>query len=143
VKPPKSASDGPITKALLDAVAMRRQLLDNGHDPAEVDRTVGQGLKALLGNPRGEPWKFYCRDCRDTGWVNVVPSPDEQARLEKMYGDTTQQVGYVRKCGPECRWLQLEREKRRKQQGQDFAPDDDLVAAGQIKPKRRFSQVGR
>lgn len=143
VKPSKPAEDGPITKALMEAVAMRRQMLDAGHPPAYVDQEIGKGLKALLGNTRSEPWKFYCTRCRDTGWINVEPSDAEYARLTAMYGEAPEHAGYVVKCDADCQWLRLEREKRRKQLGQDFTGgDDDLVAAGQVKPKRGFKKFG-
>ena len=143
MKPTQPPVDGPITKALMEAVAMRRQMLDAGHLPEYVDHEVGKGLKALLGNNRPEPWKFYCEHCRDTGWVNVTPSAEELARLATMYGDPDQHAGYVVKCEPVCRWTQMEREKRRKASGQEFDPDDDLAGAGQTKPTRGFKRFGR
>ena len=143
MKKPPPPTDGPITKALAEAVAMRRQMLDAGHMPEYVNREIGKGLKALLGNKRSEPWKFYCEHCRDTGWINVQPSSEELDRLTAMYGDPYQHAGYVVKCQP-CKWTEMEREKRRKQAGQDtFGGDDDLAMAGQTKPKRGFSRMGK
>ena len=132
---------GPITKALEDAVEMRRQILDVGHSNQEVDQLVGQGLKALLGNKRSEPWRFYCEHCRDTGWINVQPSERELVRLTALYGDNPQYQGYVVKCDP-CKWTQMEREKRRKRSSE--FDDDDLGEAGQVKPKRGgFTRFGK
>lgn len=143
MKPVKAAEDGPITRALIDAVTMRRQMLDAGHLPEYVDREIGKGLKAVLGNKRADPWRFFCERCRDTGWSPVRPSPETEAKIEAMYGDKDAQQGYSVKCDP-CPYLQREREKRRKQQGQDdFGGDDDFAAAGQIKPKRSFKKFGQ
>jgi hypothetical protein len=142
VKPKPPQVDGPITKALVEAVAMRRQMLDAGHPEAEVDYLVGQGLKTLLGNKRELPWRFLCERCHDTGWSPVRPSSDTEAKLQAMYGTTENSHGYYVKCDP-CPWNNREREKRRKLSGQDFDPDDDFVAAGQIKPKRGFSKFGK
>lgn len=142
MKPKPAPKEGPITKALIEAVALRRQLLDDGTPAYEADRIVGQGLKAVLGNSRPETWRFYCPTCKDTGWVNVDPSEQEQARLVRMYGENPQHAGYAVKCDP-CKWTQMEREKRRKQSGQDFDPDDDLAAAGQTKQSRGFKRFGK
>ena len=143
MKPTQPLQDGPITKALLEAVQMRRQMLDAGHPPEEVDYHVGIGLKAILGNKRSEPWKFYCEHCRDTGWVNVHPSAAELVRLTTMYGDPNQHAGYVVKCQP-CKWTEMEREKRRKASGQDFDPDDDLAGVGITKkPSRGFKRFSQ
>jgi hypothetical protein len=142
MKKPEPVKDGPITKALLEAVALRKQLIADGMPPEAADKIVGQGLKAVLSNPRPEGWKFYCEHCRDTGWINVRPSIEEEARLTALYGSPDKAQGYVSKCEP-CKWIQMEREKRRKQMGQDFAGgDDDLVQAGQTK-KRGFSKFGK
>lgn len=143
MKPVKPPEDGPITKALLDAVTMRRQMLDQGHLPEYVDHELGKGLKALLGNKRPEPWRFLCDRCHDTGWSPVRPSQETEAKLVTMYGDMDSHQGYSVKCEP-CRYMDKEREKRRKQQGHDFAGgDDDLVAAGQVKPKRGLTRFGK
>lgn len=143
MKPVKTAEDGPITKALLEAVTMRRQMLDAGHLPEYVDHEIGKGLKALLGNTRAEPWRFYCERCHDTGWSPVRPSAAEETRLVTMYGTAEEGHGYSVKCDP-CPHMQREREKQRKQQGQEFGGgDDELVAAGQVKPKRGFSKFGK
>ena len=141
MKPTQPPKDGPITTALLEAVKMRRQMLDAGHPPEQVDHLVGQGLKATLGNRRPEAWRFYCEHCRDTGWVNVQPGPEETQRLIAMYGSADQCAGYVVKCEP-CKWTQREREKRRKVRGEEFG-GYDLAAAGQTKSKRTFSKFGR
>jgi hypothetical protein len=133
---------GPITQALHEAVAMRRQLLDSGMAEQEVDRIVGRGLKAILGNTRPQPWRFYCEQCRDTGWVNVEPSEDERARLVRIYGDDQQHQGYVVKCEP-CKWTQMEREKRRKQLGQEGSDENDDFAAAGVKQKRGFQKLTR
>ena len=142
MKPTQPKPDGPITKALLDAVQMRGQMLDAGHPAAEVDRLVGVGLKALLGYQRSEPWRFYCEHCRDTGWIDVMPSLAEEALLIRLYGNTTDHQGYASACEP-CKWRQMEREKRRKRAGQDEYSDDGLSEAGQVKPKRGFSRFGK
>jgi hypothetical protein len=141
LKKPPSTADGPIAKALLDAVAMRRQMLDAGHLPEYVDREIGKGLKALLGNKRPEPWRFYCDRCHDTGWSPVRPSAETEAKLIAMYGTAEEGHGYSVKCDP-CPWMQREREKRRLA-GQDVGGEDDFVTAGQTKPKRGFSKFGR
>jgi len=135
-------ADGPITKALLDAVTMRRQMLDNGHPAKDVDYHVGQGLKALLGNKRSEPWRFLCERCRDTGWSAVKPSTDEEVKLMGMYGCTDDNAGYSVKCEP-CRYMDREREKRRKIAGDSgYGGEEDFASAGQMKPKRGFSKFG-
>lgn len=141
MKPTQPPSDGPITKALLEAVTMRRQMLDAGHPPEEVDTAIGVGLKALLGNKRAEPWKFYCEHCHDSGWINVLPSLEREAKLAALYGHKDCHQGYVMACEP-CKWRAMEREKRRKQQGLDGG-EDDFAMAGQIKkPTRNFSKFG-
>lgn len=142
MKPTQPPADGPITKALMDAVAMRRQMLDAGHLPEYVDREIGKGLKAILGNTRSEPWRFYCERCHDTGWSPVRPSAAEEARLVTMYGTTDANHGYSVKCDP-CPHMQREREKRRKQRGEEFDPADDLAAAGMTKPTRGFKRFGK
>ena len=142
VKPSKPTPDGPITTALIEAVKMRREMLDAGHLPEYVDHEVGKGLKALLANPRPEPWRFLCDRCHDTGWSSVRPSAETEAKLLQMYGSTENSHGYYVKCEP-CPWNQREREKRRKQAGQDFDPEDDFVTAGQVKPKRKMSRFGQ
>ena len=142
MKPTQPPVEGPITKALIEAVKMRREMLDAGHLPEYVDHEVGKGLKALLGNTRPEPWRFYCDRCHDTGWSPVRPSAAEEARLVTMYGTAEESHGYSVKCEP-CPWNQQEREKRRKQSGQDFDPEDDFVTAGQVKPKRKMSRFGQ
>lgn len=121
---------------------MRRQMLDAGHPAADVDYLVGQGLKAALGNKRSEPWRFLCDRCHDTGWSPVRPSREEEARLVTMYGTAEEGHGYSVKCDP-CRYNAQEREKRRQKSG-DFSGhgEDDLAAAGQMKPKRGFSKFG-
>lgn len=143
MKKPEPPKDGPITRALIEAVQIRRQFIDAGMSEEEADYRVGQGLKAVLGNQRPAPWRFYCERCRDTGWVNVEPSAEELERITKLYGDPNQTQGYVVKCEPLCKWTLLEREKRRKQSGQDFDPEDDLAGAGQTKPTRGFKRFGR
>lgn len=125
--------EGPITKALKEGLKLRAQLIADGTPEREADRIVGQGLKAVLQNPRPEPWHFLCERCRDTGFVNVEPSEDERRRLTRLYGPNPQTQGYVEKCEP-CRWTQTEREKRRTRDEQE---DDSLVAAGQTKRTRR------
>jgi len=132
--------DGPITKALDEAVVMRRQMLDAGSPADQVDYAIGQGLKALLGNKREEPWHFICPRCRDTGWSEVRPSAEEEARLMRLYGSTTEHQGYVVKCDP-CRWNQKEREKRRLSSGNEHG-DDDVSSAGHIKPRRGWKKFG-
>lgn len=129
---------GPITKALEEAVELRRQLLDSGMPEAEVNQRIGQSLKAVLGHKRSEPWRFYCEHCRDTGWVNVEPSEQEQARLVRLYGDAQKHAGYVTKCQP-CKWTELEREKRRRKA--ELSDEDDLAAAGQTKKSRGFRRL--
>ena len=144
MKKPQPAGDGPITKALLDAVTMRREMLDKGHSAAEVDYHVGQGLKALLGNKREQPWRFLCDLCHDTGWVEVPPSTEERARLEALYGSVDQTQPIYNPCGQYCKWNAREREKRRKLRGDDFSgSDDELVMAGQTKKGKGFSKFGR
>jgi hypothetical protein len=139
-KPP--TVEGPITKALLDAVTMRRQMLDAGHPATDVDTAVGLGLKALLGNTRPEPWRFLCDRCHDTGWSPVRPSAESEDRLQAMYGSIDEHQGFSVKCDP-CRWQTSEREKRRKALGQD-GPEDDFVNAGQTqKSTRTFTKFGR
>lgn len=136
-QPPK---EGPITKALREAVELRRGLMADGTPEHEADHIVGQGLKAVLANPRPEPWHFYCQRCRDTGWINVDPSPQEHARIVAMYGDASHAAGYLSACDP-CVWRQREREKRRQQLGIDGGGgDDDFVMAG--KTKRGFRRAG-
>lgn len=143
MKKPEPPKQGPITKALFDAIDLRKSFIDGGMSEHEANRRVGQGLKAILGNPRPEGWKFYCANCHDTGWVNVEPGTAERERLMALYGSETQHQGYVMKCEP-CKWTEMEREKRRKQLGQDFSGgDDDLALAGQTKSKRGFSKFGR
>lgn len=134
-------TEGPITKALTEAVAMRRQMLDNGHPADEVDKAIGVGLKALLANKRSEPWKFYCEHCHDSGWINVLPSLELEAKLTTMYGDKDQHQGYVMACEP-CKWRQLERERRRAKQGLDGAEDDFASAGITKKPARTFAKFG-
>lgn len=143
-KPTPPRTDGEIYKALMDAFEGhgRRQLIEGGTPEHEADRIIGQGLKAVMGNPRPEPWKFYCERCRDTGWSEVRPSPETEQKLIAMYGSVEQAQPYYVKCEP-CKWTQLEREKRRKQAGQEFGEEDEFVTAGQVKPKRKFSQFGR
>lgn len=128
---------GEITKALEDAVALRKALIADGTPEHEADRIAGQGLKAVLANPRHERWRFYCEDCRDTGW-RTVESADP--RVGEFYGAGGTAHGHVGKCDP-CRWMKLEREKRRQKSGNEFG-DDDVVGAGQIKPSRKFSKFG-
>ena len=126
---PKS-KPGPITRALTEAIALRKQLLADGVPEAEADQIVGKGLKAVLGNPRANAWHFYCDRCHDTGWVEVEP---DAFRMERLYGPKGSAQPTYRKCEP-CRYLEREREKRRDR-------DDDLgdfVKAGQMKPKSRF-----
>lgn len=142
MKPSKPTSDGPITRALLEAVALRRQLIDAGMPVDEADHRVGQGLKALLANPRPEGWKFYCDLCRDTGWITVTPSPDELARVAAAYGDLEHAQSYSRPCGQYCKWTIREREKRRQKAGEEFG-DDDLATAGQTKKAKGFTKFGR
>ena len=140
MKPSKPPAVGPITTALLDAVTMRRQMLDNGHAASEVDHHIGVGLKALLG--RGLP-RFLCSRCRDTGWVTSPPSATEMRRIIALYGDDAQTQDYVVKCDP-CAWNANERVKRRVR-GQDTGDGgaDDVVAAGQTTSTRGFRKVGR
>lgn len=143
MKPKPPTVDGPITKALLEAVAMRRQMLDAGHLPEYVDHEVGKGLKALLGNKREEPWRFLCPRCHDTGWSPVRPSVEEEKRLMTMYGSTDNSHGYSVKCEP-CPWNQREREKRRQKAGHDGPEDDDFTAAALVKkPSGGFKKFGR
>jgi hypothetical protein len=130
---------GEISKALEEGVALRRQLIADGTPRHEADYIVGQGLKAVLGAQRSEPWRFYCEHCRDTGWITITPPTDEQARLRKLYGDAESHAGYVVKCEP-CKWLPLEREKRRQKFGD--GDEEDFVTAGKTKPKRHFSKFG-
>lgn len=131
-------SEGPITKALMAAVDLRRKMLDDGMSAAEVDRIVGQGLQSVLGSQR--EWRFYCEHCRDTGWINVRPSPEEEARLLRLYGSVDQAQGYVVKCEP-CKWNQMQREQRRRLHGQDIE-ENDYAAAGQT-TKRGFKKLTR
>jgi hypothetical protein len=140
MKRPPPAVDGPITKALTEAVTMRRQMLDQGHLPEYVDHEIGKGLKALLGNKRSDPWRFLCDRCHDTGWSPVRPSAETEAKLTEMYGTAEEGHGYSVKCDP-CPHMQRERDKRR-QAGQDVGGDDDFAMAGQTKPKRGFSRMG-
>lgn len=125
--------EGPITKALREGLKLRQRLLADGTTEVEADRIVGQGLKAVLENPRKETWRFLCVACRDTGMVEAQPSEDEMARLIKLYGPNPQYQSYVIPCEP-CRWRQREREKRRKLLGDE---EEGLVAAGQTKRGRR------
>ena len=123
---------GPITKALTEAIALRKQLLAGGMPEAEADAIVGKGLKAVLGHPRANSWRFYCDRCRDTGWVSVTPDIE---RMERLYGPKGGYQDTLRKCEP-CRYLERERSLRRKREGGD---DDDFVAAGHDRRKPRFS----
>lgn len=142
MKPKPPAKDGPITKALLEAVELRTSLIASGMSEQEADSRVGQGLKALLANPRPEGWKFYCDLCRDTGWIEVPPSAEERDRLIAMYGSVEQAQPIYHPCGQYCKWTIREREKRRQKAGEDFG-EDDLAAAGQTKtPRRKFSRFG-
>lgn len=139
-KPPQQ--EGPITKALHEAVALRKALIADGTPEHEANQIVGQGLKALLANPREAPWKFYCDLCRDTGWISVVLTADEIARHTTMYGAADQVQDTVAPCGQYCRWTQMEREKRRKKAGEEGG-DDDFASAGMTKkPTRKFAKFG-
>src|SRR3990167_3375911 len=109
---------GEITHALEDALELRKKLIADGTPVAEADYIVGQGLKAVLGNTREAPWRFYCEHCRDSGWITMTPSDAELERLTRLYGDPKQTQSYVVKCEP-CKWLQLEREKRRQKAGHE------------------------
>lgn len=129
---------GEITKALEDAIALRKALIADGTPEHEADYIAGQGLKAVLGNTRHERWRFYCDDCRDTGW-RLVETHDP--RVGEFYGSGGSAHGTYVKCDP-CRWMQKEREKRAKQSGNEFG-DEDFVNAGQTKkPARKFSRFG-
>ena len=128
MKKPAPRQDGPITKALMEAVTLRRELLDSGTPKLEADRIVGEGLRALLANPRPEAWRFYCPHCQDTGWITVEPSAEELVRLTRLYGENPQYQGYVVACEP-CKWRTMEREKRRRQRGEEH-DENDFVAAG-------------
>jgi hypothetical protein len=130
---------GTITKALEEAIDLRQQLLAGGMGVREVDQRIGQSLKAVLGASRAFPWRFYCERCRDTGAVVVEPSADELTRLVRLYGDEPPHAGYVVKCEP-CKWIQVEREKRRKKAGEEYDADA-LEGAGQT--KRGFHKLTR
>lgn len=131
---------GEITKALEDAITLRKALIADGTPEAEADYIAGQGLKAVMGNTRHERWRFYCDECRDTGWRTVETT---DPRVEQFYGSGGSAHGHVVKCEP-CRWNQMEREKRKRLQGFDGADDDDLAAAAQVKkPARKFSRFGQ
>ena len=130
---------GEITHALEDALDLRKKLIADGTPVAEANHIVGQGLKAVLGNTREAPWRFYCEHCRDTGWVNVLPSAEEVERLTRMYGWADKTMWYVVKCEP-CKWMQMEREKRRQKAGHES--EDDFAAAGQVKKRRTFTKFG-
>ncbi len=130
-------SDGPITRALKEGVKLRRQLLDGGMAEAEADRIVGQGLKAVLGNPNAERMTFLCHKCQDSGWLNVEPTEWEMKRLVRLYGPNPQYQPYMQKCDP-CRWIDQEREKRRRLLNHD--DDGGVSGAGRTsrKPKEFF-----
>ena len=130
---------GEISAALEDAVKLRRQLIDDGTPATEADHIVGQGLKAVLGAQRADPWRFYCEHCRDTGWINVTPSAEAQARLRKLYGASDQHAGYLVKCEP-CKWNDMQRAERRKKSGDAFG-EDDLLAAGQMNKSKGFKRL--
>lgn len=119
---------GPITKALEEAVALRKRLIADGTPVDQADQIVGQGLKSVLGNSRHEKWRFYCDRCHDTGWVEVEP---EWGRLTLLYGPNPQAHSFVRKCEP-CRYLEREREKRRSREGDD----EDFTAPKPRGPRR-------
>ena len=124
---------GKIQLAIKEALALRDGLLRDGNTVAETDRIVGQGLKAVLENPRPEPWRFVCRDCHDTGWIDILPTSHELDRVQRIYGPTEGGQPYVSKCDP-CPHLAIERRSRRRRFDE---PDDEFAAAGRVKPTRR------
>lgn len=125
--------DGPITKAIRAAVALRQQLLADGMSESEADRICGQGLKGALGNSRAIPWRFYCEKCRDSGWMHIEPSPREMERLLRLYGDKPDYQEYIQKCEP-CAWIQKQRNERRASGGGD---EDDFESAARTRQKSR------
>lgn len=124
-------TDGPITTALKAGIELRAKLIADGTPEHEADHIVGQGLKAVMGNPRNQAWRFYCERCRDTGMMEVVPDLE---RMTKLYGPNPQMQPTYRPCEP-CLWRTREREKRRKAAGE---PDQDFAAAGHMKPRKKF-----
>jgi hypothetical protein len=126
-------ADGPITTAIRDAMKLRLKLLADGTPEHEADRICGQGLKAVLGNSRAEPWRFLCERCKDSGWIDVDPSRAELVRLIELYGPDPKYQGYVMACEP-CRWRTREREKRRERFDED---DESFAAAGRTQRRKR------
>ena len=123
--------DGPITKAIREAIKLWHELIAGGTSVKETDRIVGLGLKGALGNPRPIPWRFYCEKCHDTGWVGIQPSPLTMERLVRLYGDNPQYQDYVEKCEP-CAWTQKQRNERRFIEG-----DDGFESAGRTRKGSR------
>ena len=130
---PLTPKEGPITKALHEAVAMRKQLIADGMPAAQADTTVGHGLKALLGNKRAEPWRFYCEACHDSGWVEVAPDLERMRRLYGTVGEPWQPT--YRACEP-CAWRTRQRKQRQ------TVDEDDFTTSRTAKPSRGFSKVG-
>lgn len=97
----------------------------------EANRIVGAGLKAVMGNNRHLPWRFYCNNCRDTGWVEVTPR--DMQRLERIYGKDAKHQTAVEPCEP-CLFRQKQREERRRLAGNEG--DDDFESAGRT--RKRF-----
>lgn len=125
---------GKLQLAIQEALRLRAGLLRDGNSERETDHIVGQGLKAVMGHPREEPWRFLCKTCRDTGWVEIPPSVEQEARLQRLYGAdrAVVQPGYV-KCDF-CPFLEKERKERMQRQNE---PEDEFTRAGNVKRGRR------
>ena len=129
--------DGPITKALHEAVRRRAELLKQGLDEFDVDREIGEKLKSVLGNPRQAPWRFLCERCRDTGWVLVDPSDEEMERLVRLYGPNPKYQDYAVRCDDStCRYIMREREMRRTREQRELG-ESGVASAGRLPQKKQ------
>lgn len=112
--------DGKIHRAVAAAIKMRETLIADGMAEPEVDRVVGEGLKAawtdsLGGSLPNEPWYYVCEKCKDNGVIVVQPSYMELKRLTRMYGENPQDQDYMAVCDP-CAYRDRERTRRQQEQ---------------------------
>lgn len=134
-KPLKTLRLGKLQQGIKAALELRARLLAEGATPKEANAQAGRALwltwSESTGDERLQPWEFRCLSCRDTGWREVQP-PKE--RLERLYGPqhAVSQPWYV-KCDP-CPFIAWQREERRRLKGE---PDEPMLAAGQIRERRR------
>lgn len=137
-------NDQSLGALAMDAVRSYEQLVANGMTKADALVSLERTIRAIWPKPKGrtEPWKFYCDDCLDTGWMVQTCTPETpcgrpfrlpNARLDDGTGKgrCTSGHSYARAC-----WCAKGRAKQA--QLEQRPPQEDFTAAG-----RSMTRVGR